>query len=58
VNYHSNLKKQETDLTVLEPTLPVAPATKTRSSSLEFKLVGLASVTTELALMGPLFNNK
>lgn len=58
MNYSSNLKKQETNLTVLEPTLPVAPATKTRSSSLEFKLAGFASVTAELALIGPLFNNK
>ena len=41
------------DLTVREPTLPVAPATKTTLSSLELTFSVVASIGEELALVAP-----
>ena len=40
-------------LTVLEPTLPVAPATNTTLSSLELVLPGTASTVFELNVVEP-----
>lgn len=50
--------KDWTYLTVLEPTLPVAPATNTRSSSFESSFFEIGAAASELKLLVPCQNQE